>query len=402
MSSVRRLASDHADDTPSTLLNGLAAAGVIARVAAAGALIFGPWTNEASELSGWDIERFWEIAGINGRHWVDDPVEYPPGSVALIELLVGSSLVAAHRLIVALSLVVDLGLAAVLDRWVNRKAAAAYLVLGLPLVPGGLLRFDLWVALFATAALLTLPWRKPGRFGLLVAVGAAIKIIPVVLIPLALATRRFRSAAAAAALGVAAVVGWVAYGSTDAIGQVLSLRDATGWHVESLPGALIALFGTETSRLEADAFRIGTLSTALLTVGRLIFLGIVAVLVWARHRTRNSTTLDAVTVLGMLAGLVVTAPLLSPQFLLWLTPFAAIVAANLGWRHPVAVVTMSAIVITGITLAIFGPPNLHNTEPAALLTIRNLLLVALVPLTFLELRRAHAVAADDDVSRYEA
>ncbi len=376
-----------ADDAVSQPVSWLAAVSIALRIAAAGALIFGPWTNEAVELAGWDIERFWEIAGISGRHWIDEPVEYPPGSVVLIEALVGSSIVGAHRLLVAISLVIDLSLAAALNRWVDRNAAAAYLILGLPLVPGGLLRFDLWVALLALAALLVLPRRKPLAFGALVATGAAIKIMPVVLIPLALATRQFRSAIAASALGVVAMAGWLAYGSSDAIGQVLSLRDATGWHVESLPGAAIALFGAETSRLEADAFRIGTMSTTLANVGRLIFAAAVVALAWARaaHKRTADDNANAVMVLGMLAALVVTAPLLSPQFLLWLTPFAAVAASHLGWRHPLIATTTATVVITGATLAAFGPPDLHGTPPAALLTIRNLMLIAVVALSWREL-----------------
>ena len=36
-------------------------------------------------LAGWDVARFHQLADQPGRHWVDHEVEYPPGSVVLIE-----------------------------------------------------------------------------------------------------------------------------------------------------------------------------------------------------------------------------------------------------------------------------------------------------------------------------
>jgi hypothetical protein len=76
--------------------------------------------------------------------------------------------------------------------------------------------------------------------------------------------------------------------------------------------------------------------------------------------------------LGSTAALIVTSPLLSPQFLIWLTPWAALVATRAGGRlNAPLVLTLGAATITGLTLAVFGPPNLARLAPALALTVRN-------------------------------
>jgi hypothetical protein len=99
-----------------------------------------------------------------------------------------------------------------------------------------------------------------------------------------------------------------------------------------------------------------------------------------------------VVMLGSVAALLVTAPLLSPQFLLWLTPWGALLigAGGRQLRQVIAVLIATlatVLVLTGATLLAFGPPNLSATAPALLLTIRNFGLVALPVLCLLQLRR---------------
>ena len=357
------------------------AVGVLLRAVAVLVLAAGPWTNTDSELAGWDIDRFSQIDQISGRPWVDVPVEYPPGSVVLIKSLVSSELVRSHRLLVGLSLIVDLGIAALLGKHFGRRAAAAYLLVGLPLIPMGLLRFDLWMALTALWALIALRNQRPTSFGMSVAAGAAIKIMPMLMIPVALAAGRLRAAAASSIWGATLFVCWVSYAGLDAPGQVLSLRGATGWHVESLPGSLVALFGNADAQLEADAFRIGTMSSMLVLLGRSLFVAVLAAIATARYRAQENepecdeTLPNVVALNGIIAALLITAPLLSPQFMLWFTPFVAIAITQLGWRSPVTAPIIAAIAITGFTLAVFGPPNLAATAPATLLVLRNILLI---------------------------
>ncbi|MFV0527094.1 MAG: hypothetical protein ACK5RL_21625, partial [Acidimicrobiales bacterium] len=44
---------------------------VTIRVVVVGMLAFGPWTDEADELAGWDVERFQVVAGVEGQPYVD-------------------------------------------------------------------------------------------------------------------------------------------------------------------------------------------------------------------------------------------------------------------------------------------------------------------------------------------
>lgn len=407
---------------------------VAVRVVAAAVLVAGPWTNQASELAGWDVARFQQMADEPGRPYADHEVEYPPGSVVLIEALAGGGVVRTHRLLVSLSLAVDLGVAALVRRLGGDRAAGAYLLLGLPLVPMGLLRFDLWAALAAVGAVAVAvasspaartgspaaragsgaataedTLAAPGRavaadvavdlaVGSLVAAGALIKVWPALLVAALWAGGRARAAAASLAAMAVAGVAWLAWAGAglDPVRQVLSLRGATGWHLESIPGSLVALFGSSTPELQLDAFRIGHLDSRLVLAGRVITVAVVAALAVGVRRTRRSPPGSsdgmagetALIMLGATAALIVTAPLVSPQFLLWLTPWAALQVAEPAandaersdprWR--LVALTAVATTVTGATLTVFGPPDVGQPLPALLLLGRDAALVALIGL----------------------
>ncbi|MEZ5341852.1 MAG: hypothetical protein R2706_10485 [Acidimicrobiales bacterium] len=129
-----------------------------------------------SDLTGWDAERFQEIAELAGRPWVDAPVEYPPGSVVVIKAIAADDAVGTNDRLVVLSLAVDLGIAVVLRRQWSLFAGSAYLGLGLPLIPAGLLRLDLWAAFAAVMAVVELRRERDARFAWWTAAGALIKL----------------------------------------------------------------------------------------------------------------------------------------------------------------------------------------------------------------------------------
>lgn len=380
--------------------------GVAIRVLAALALLFGPWSDEATDLSGWDVERFQAIAEAEGQPWIDHEVEYPPGSVMVIEALARNDVVGTHRVLIAASLMVDLGLAALIGRCAGRRAAAAYLVIGLPLVPAGLMRFDLWAAGLAAIAALALraghrdrdvgdgtdsvPVATIAVFALAVVAGAMVKIFPALLIPVAVATGRVRHAVAASILGLAAGIAWLAYAGWAGPDQVLSLRGVTGWHVESVPGSLSVLFGSGpdagvgAARLEANAYRIGELNDAVVLAGRLLTLAVIAGLGWLAH-TSHAARRSELMMLGSVAALLVTAPLLSPQFLLWLTPWAAFLVDDRRAR-PALISVAVAVVLTAATLGVFGPPGIDQIGPSVLLLSRSAALIVAVITAGLALR----------------
>lgn len=370
----------------------LAAVLILVRVVAAGVLVLGPWTDSPAELAGWDVERFWTLAGLRGQPWVDEPVEYPPGSVALIDTVtLGGSLglVATHRILVMASLAVDLALATLIGRLRSLRAATLYLGLGLPLVPMGLLRFDLWAALAAVGAVALLIGQRPRWFGLAATAGALIKVWPALVVVGAAARGRWLAVWWAAVLGTVAVLVWLGWaGSVDPLHQVVSLRGATGWHVESVAGSLAVLAGQGPAELQLDAFRVGTLNPTLVLIGRAMALATMGLLVtlglrWSPAQSGDGDDPDelgvvAVVVLGAVTALVVTAPLLSPQFLLWLTPWAALLTDGQSQSRLLAWLVGAATLMTGVVLTVFGPSGVDTNVPALVLLARDVVLVAVV------------------------
>lgn len=410
---------------------------VLLRVVAVLVLTIGPWTDQPDDLAGWDVERFQEIAERDGAAWVEVAVEYPPGSVLAIDAIAGESVVSTSRSLAVLAVLAEAVTVLVLWRFAGADAAKAFLVLGLPLVPMGYVRFDLLTVAAATGAALILirsrsrsEGDQPGSndrsrfgrsvdagFGALVVIGAMIKIWPALLIAGAVALRRWSAALWAIGLGTVAGVGWLVLvgDGLEPIDQVLSLRGATGWHVESVPGAIVALVTNTDPRLELNAFRLGTLQPVVVTAGRVLAVILIGLLAGAgagllprRARARadslgrrlSTRERIGIVMLGSVSALVATAPLLSPQFLLWLTPWVALLAGQLGPnknetdRALIRLITLGAVAIglTGATLVVFGPPNLAATAPALLLNLRNLCLLVTPVLCLQLLRRDGSVA----------
>lgn len=379
----------------SSRLGWAAAGAIVVRLVAALVLIFGPWTDDPSELQGWDVERFQAIADTAGTPYVDHEVEYPPLSVVVAEVVLADNVVESHQRLVALSLLIDLAIAAVLARAFGSRAAIAYLLIGLPLVPSGLLRLDLWAALAAViaAAAVARPRRHPSQhdaiedrrdaidlsiFAVMVTVGAMVKLWPALLIPAAVGIKKSRDAVLAAVVGGVAGVAWLAVSGTAALEQITSLRGVTGWHLESVPGSLIALFSSESPRLEANAFRIGELNDAAVLAGRtLVFALVAGAAVLARRSSRQVSERLALVMLVAVSALVITAPLLSPQFLLWLTPWAAIVHRD----RTLICVTFLAVALTAVVLAAFGPPDLDHPVAASGLLVRDGFIVVVIGLS---------------------
>lgn len=395
---------------------------VAVRLAVVGVLAFGPATDEPGELAGWDAERFQVIAERDGAAWVDEPVEYPPGSVVILDRLAGADVVETHRRLLVLSLALDLAVAGLLANRIGRTTGAAHLVLGLPLVPLGYQRLDTIVtavAVVGALALLTATGggRRPGRTGdpgsrgiellagVALAVGALIKVWPAVLAVPAIALRRWRAVATAVVVGATAGVGWLLTvgNGLEPVDQVLSLRGAVGWHVESLPGSLVALVSGEDARLELNAYRIGTLDPLLVTAGRVLAVAVMVALAVAGRRSvgrgADPVMTLGLTALGATGALLATAPLLSPQFLVWTTPWVALLVApghgpaGRPTTAPGTAVRAGALaavagLLTGVTLTLFRPDGLTDTLPALLLVARNVLLLAVPVVCLLALRAA--------------
>ncbi len=409
---------------------------VILRIAAASVLLFHPAFDQAHELDGWDVARFQEIADSDGHAYVDYEVEYPPGSLLAISMVSSlddspNRVVTTHRVIVALSLFVDLGLFLLMARTWGRRPATAYLLLGTPLVFFGLVRFDLWATGLAVVAaatiadpnsptspsrstelenspdnrdlaikcdLATRSWFVDLAGSVAITAGVLVKVWPAVLILGALVLGRRRLAAMTAAWSVLGGAAWILVSGSRAPLQVLSLRGATGWHIESVAGSVIALLTDRTSALEANAYRIGTMNPAVIQLGRAAALAAMFALAWLGYRSGLHQRF-ALVILGSVAALIVSAPLFSPQFLLWLTPWAAMLCWSSkisnkikltqlrSYQSQALLLTGAAISLTALVQVVAGPANLDRTVPAVALLGRDVLLIVLVAVCGLALRR---------------
>jgi len=172
---------------------------------------------------------------------------------------------------------------------------------------------------------------------------------------------------------------WLAVAGVDGVRQVVSFRDATGWQVESLPGVLWHLRDPSRIKFESGAFRTGIMPLWARPLLTLLSLAFVALAWWLADRRRREGAGDHVIYawapLASVLAMLLFAPILSPQYVVWFLPFAAITAAR-GDRL-VGALTLAVTAITTISY----PLVLSASEGAvwAILPVlaRNLTLVAL-------------------------
>lgn len=300
-------------------------------------------------LGGDVTARFRPIA-VLARPWVDEPVEFPPVAVALLEPLgwvAPEATVGVHLLVQGLLLLAVLAVLAVGAGW---GATRRWLVWSTPLLPLLLLRIDLPAVLACVAAIVLVRRGAPVASGVAVAVGVLAKLWPGALV-LALWRSHRRAAVVALLLVVAGTGVWMLATASDAPVQVLGFRGARGWHVESVVGSFVLLVDGGTPAVESGAWRFGDASATPTVV-----LGLVA-LTLAVAVARRVDDVARVTLTAVALGLV-AAPLLSPQYASWLlAPLVLVddlrpsetVAAAAVVLGSAAVVLLLSDVVTGTT-----------------------------------------------------
>jgi hypothetical protein len=327
-----------------------------------------------------DARRFHKIASHEGQPYRDFAVEYPPVMVGAIEAIDGGSFRSTTVRLMWSQLVVDLAIAAVVAWGWGRRAAIAYLVLGLPFLvyPFLYLRLDLLSVFLAVLGIALVRRRHQYAGGSALALACFAKLWPVVLVPVLVVRRAWRALGACVALGVVGTLAWVAWGGFEAPVQVLTFRGAKGWEFESMVGAVVRSVGGATPRIEGGAWRVGEVTSfvsGLLVLGLLAGVATAWVLA-ARAKPRGTGVLDGLAPMAAITVFLVFSPLLSPQFLLWLLPFAAIAAV-----HGERLVTRLTFVVFGLSVALLAllPELIHGGTLALLvLGARNAVLLALL------------------------
>ena len=283
------------------------------------------------------------------------------------------------------------------------KAVGMYALLafvGVPLFPW---RFDLFPALLSALALLLTMERRPATAGACLASGIATKLYPVVFAPVIVVWHlvrgdrggalRFAGVTCVATLGIFAPF-WLA-APADFL-SFLRYHELRGLQIESVPAGLLMLghiFGSGRVGVIENFGALHLLSPASAAVVPFLFpsfvvgLSAVVLLAFARlRRERIETTqpCDETLVGYALASLLVfmlTNKVLSPQFLIWLLPFVALLPiSQFG-------LALAATVLT-IVIFPFNYDGLIGREApiVSLLNVRNLVLAGLAASVLWRLR----------------
>jgi hypothetical protein len=355
--------------------------------------------------------RFYENWGsMMANHFVpyrDFNIEYPPGALITflapvylrklagyhgtyffwfrVELLV-IGLVSLYAMVWALA---HLGAS-------RRRATIALCIAGLGpalLGPIALARFDYWPALLTVAAVAAIAGRRSLVACGLIAAGAAVKVFPIILLPLALIELWRRHGPRAAAQGVAlaaavvaAISGVLVAVAPHGVSWALHRQLARPLQVESL-GAAFFVVAHHIAGVHLHAVKgagsdnlIGSgpdLAATLSGVATVLALLAVYVLYWRSAHTRERLVAACV---AAVTAWIAFSKVFSPQYLVWLIPLVPLVGGRRGIRAGVLL-----IVLLGMT-QIWEPFRYYDYYStwapwlSSLVVVRDLLVVVLFAL----------------------
>ncbi len=330
--------------------------------------------------------------------------EYPPGSVPVFALPV--LIWNAHYVLVFKLLMTGCGLGFLLcSVWLVRHLGLSPLRLA-PIIlaplcmgPVFLNRYDPLTAFLTAFALIALIKGRDRTTGALLGAGTAIKLYPVVLLPLV--ARRARSLVdVGAAYVIAAAVFVVPFFLLAPGGVGFSLWTQLRRHlqIESL-GASILLVGSKLG-IHHEGFILGkpgSIDLGGLTadvVGVITsIVAVVLVLLVAREywRGRDDDRRLVTAWAAALTAFVVFGKVLSPQYLTWLVPFVPLAAGRKGaWA---AVVFLAVLSISQLEYLADRYGLRRQDWEVWVLLVRNAGLVATFVLLFVQLREAGQPAA---------
>jgi Glycosyltransferase family 87 len=327
-----------------------------------------------------DVRRYHRIASLRGTPYADFAVEYPPITLAAIDALDGRTVRDATVHVMWSQVALDAVVALLLAWGWGRRAALMYLLLGLAFLwyPFLYLRLDLLSVVLAVGGLALARRRALTAGGAMVGIACFAKIWPLALAPMFAARRTWRALGAFLAVALAGMAAWIAWAGTNGPVQVLTFRGAPGWQIESTVGAVVHVFAHANARMEQGAARIGVVPDWARLGLPALALGGVAGIWWLVRRRPSAPVhvVDGVAPVAAVSALLVGATLLSPQYVSWLLPFAAIAAAGgdrlIGW--------MTALVagLSTLDLNLVKEVNSGLPLPMAVVVLRNALLLALL------------------------
>jgi hypothetical protein len=331
-----------------------------------------------------DFQRYRAIATADGRAYLDHSIEYPPGAVAVFTglALLSDRPQFFNASLILLNAVADATIIGALAWGWGIESAAFFTLASLPILSLLYFRMDLWSTALVTLSVLA--WVRQRRMwsaGLLWT-GAALKLWPLAFGALFLVHSNgrwaWRPVVAFTALCLSTAVLWVWWSGTGGVVQVTTFRGATAWDVESSVGSLWRALAPASSRMQSGALRVGW-SLPLVSVALFALSGPPAC--WAFWKGAKTGRLGTGWVAAV-GALLSCSALLSPQFIGWLLPGAAMAWAEDDRRSAGLVVLLVAVTITYRLL--------HMQSMPVLVVVRNLLLLTTTVQAFAQLPRSRA------------
>ena len=333
-----------------------------------------------------------------------DPMwQYPPGA-ALVFWLPGRLPGGYVEHFMFLALGCDLAITFMLYSSARRggsPAGAWYWVCGVPLLgPVIVGRFDVVPVMLSVAALCVAG--RGGVRGALIGAGAAVKVWPVTLLAgLAPGQQRRGVAAAAAVLAVVCII------FASATASFLAHASARGVEIESVAATPFMIWrqagwpGTVVYRFGAYQLSGGHVAFAQDASGVALVLAAAAVIGWrlliasGRAGWRPEFAADAPLAATLL--FLVASPVLSPQYLLWVTGLAAAcLATGQTTQRPVALAVLAAAGFTQVIFPIGWRSLVSGSDAAAgVLAARNVLLAAATALSCWRILSATSPGRED-------
>jgi uncharacterized membrane protein len=268
----------------------------------------------------------------------------------------------------------------------------ALLAVGLaPLLTGAMIRthFDLAPVALLLGGLVALVRSRPGLgFGLLGA-GAVMKGFPIVVVPVAVAWLVGRGERRAALRGAVALVAVVAAVGLAAVsispgGVVDSLRYQVDRpvQIESTPATLLlatrSTTGIHSHRSDGLLHPAARAVSIVFGAALVATMALLAALAYRRHGKRDLALLSLAAVVAFAA----LGRVLSPQFLVWAVPLAALAVSWRRWA--VAASSAGAILLTLVEFpAHYVDLVRHEPFPIAVVALRNALLIMAVVMSVL-------------------
>ncbi|MBS2014156.1 MAG: hypothetical protein JST00_14800 [Deltaproteobacteria bacterium] len=271
-------------------------------------------------------------------------------------------------------------------------------------------RLDAIVAVLLVLVVHAATHRHDLRLGLWAGLAGAVKLVPILVLPVVViaaairAPRRLARVAAGAALGLALGLGPMIALSPRALPLVLAYHGKRGLHVESTLGVLYGAAKAVAGAREASAMSFGSfnfhtpLSDALAKLGLPLTLGLVALVAFSEHRRSSPiaeheateplaarTERIALALFASLVALWLGGKVFSPQYLTWAIPVVLCVPGRRGMQAIVAlgvVLLLSQLYLRGFY------DHVYNQWPAGIATMLVRLAVIVAMFSALIRRRS--------------